>query len=408
MHALPRVGQTFDAVIVGARVAGAALAVHLACAGWKVALLDHDDAASTDAPATHLLFPDALHELDHLGVLTRLNAAHDLVPATFAWRVFESEICGRFTPVHGHDRCVSVRRSVLDAVLVETARQCSARVVPGTRVVSLIGSGTVADPVSGVVLRDGRSLSSRWVIGADGRESRVAHLLGLPAERIRNGNMEMLSAYWRGISTTQQCCIDFQSDGAMISAPLEDGFHIFSVAGAPGLARGGAGEIEQRYHDLLQRFPATVDGASLSRASRISGVSTMPLPMTRGHQRRPSGPGWALSGDASIFTHPILGQGIGDALRQSRHVAEDLLEGGSLLDYDMWRTTRTGLYEWSFLAADLPTRDDARLVAHLSRDSEARLRFLNVFAGKGSMEDVIARERVNRPRAAESLQRSTA
>ena len=51
------------------------------------------------------------------------------------------------------------------------------------KVTGLVGSGTDRDPVRGVVLDDGRELRARWVLGADGQRSSVAHHLGLRAGR---------------------------------------------------------------------------------------------------------------------------------------------------------------------------------------------------------------------------------
>ena len=62
----------FDVVIVGARCAGAPLAVLLARAGLRVCLLDRSRFPS-DTPSTHGIQPTGVRVLDELGVGTRLR-----------------------------------------------------------------------------------------------------------------------------------------------------------------------------------------------------------------------------------------------------------------------------------------------------------------------------------------------
>jgi flavin-dependent dehydrogenase len=71
--------------------------------------------------------------------------------------------------------------------------------------------------------------------------------------------------------------------------------------------------------------------------------------MLRGFFRQPTGPGWALVGDASHFKNPSTAQGISDAIEQSLHVAGKLLTGENLGGYEAWRDERAREhYEWSF------------------------------------------------------------
>jgi 2-polyprenyl-6-methoxyphenol hydroxylase-like FAD-dependent oxidoreductase len=64
----------FDAVIVGARCAGAATAMRLARAGARVLLIDKG-AYGTDIVSTHALMRGGVLQLDRWGVLPRIVAA---------------------------------------------------------------------------------------------------------------------------------------------------------------------------------------------------------------------------------------------------------------------------------------------------------------------------------------------
>jgi uncharacterized protein (TIGR03083 family) len=392
--------DTFDAVIVGARCAGSSLAAHLAGGGWRVAVVDRARFPS-DTLSTHVMFPDGLARLDRLGVLERLGRRHELVPARYSWRVLGHEVAGSFTPVGGHDRALSVRRVSLDAVLVEVAQEAGATLLLGHRVTRLLGAGTQRDPARGVVLDDGREIRARWVLGADGQRSSVAHHLGLPRVEERRGELAMLLGYWRGLPASDWIRLDMHEQSALMTAPCEDGLHLLTVAGPPDLTRGGRAGLEARYRRALADFPAVLNPRLLAAAELVSPVVGAPETMMRGFYRAAAGPGWALVGDAGHFKHPTTGQGIGDALAQAEHVALDLLRGGDLAGYEQWRAERsTEAYEFSFRAARPPQPVVATRYAGLAADPVAAQQFLDTFTRRTTLSDVFSRERSRRWRAA--------
>ncbi|HWC47864.1 MAG TPA: FAD-dependent monooxygenase, partial [Solirubrobacterales bacterium] len=66
---------SYDAVIVGARVAGTPAAARLAEQGWKVLLLDREPPPA-DTLSTHMMFPNTLARLAELGALQRIESRH--------------------------------------------------------------------------------------------------------------------------------------------------------------------------------------------------------------------------------------------------------------------------------------------------------------------------------------------
>ena len=391
---------TYDAVIVGARCAGSSLAIRLARGGWRVAVVDKAYFPS-DTLSTHVIFPDGLARLDTLGALKRLEHRHDLAPARYSWRVLGHEVAGSFTPVGGHERALSVRRVTLDAVLVELAEDSGATMLLGRKVTGLVGPGNDRDPVRGVVLDDGRELRARWVLGADGQRSSVAHHLGLQRVEERRGDVAMLLGYWRGLPASSWIRLDMHERSAFMAAPCEDGLHLLTVAGPAALTRGTPAALEARYHQALLEFPAVLNPRLLSAAELVSPVVGAPETMMRGYYRSAAGPGWALVGDAGHFKHPTTGQGIGDALAQAEHVAVDLLGGGDLAGYERWRNERSAeAYEFSYRAARLPEPLTAGRYAGLAADPVAGQQFLDTFTGNARLSDVFTRERSRRWRAA--------
>ena len=87
-----------DVAIVGGRCAGSVLALRLARAGARVAIVDRDQ-IGTDTLSTHAIWPNTLARLDELGVLETLMARHDVPLVRYRLRVLGRELVGDFTPI---------------------------------------------------------------------------------------------------------------------------------------------------------------------------------------------------------------------------------------------------------------------------------------------------------------------
>jgi 2-polyprenyl-6-methoxyphenol hydroxylase-like FAD-dependent oxidoreductase len=347
--------EEHDAVIVGARCAGSTLAIALARQGWDVLLVDRDEFPSTTI-STHGIWPNGLARLEQLGVLDRLRSDHDLPLYESRIRGVGHEIVGGFTPIAGFDRAAAPRRIALDKAGVDVALAAGAKGTFGKRVVALIGSGTEDDPARGVVLEDGERIGARWVFGADGRGSAVAKLLGIPKERPMKGEMAFSYSYWEGIPNDGYGSMQIEFDRVLNRVPVEDNLHMLIAIGTPELTRGTKRERERKHLQMLHTFPETIDTALLDKARMVTEVAVAPESLMRGFFRRPSGPGWALLGDACHFKHPGTAQGIGDAFEQGLYIAETLSGSKPSLDgYEEWRDARAAEhYEWSFAWGHFP------------------------------------------------------
>ena len=390
----------YDAIVVGARCAGATVATVMANAGRRVLLVDRDDFPS-DTVSTHQLFPNSLALLDALGVGDRIRSTHRLRPVEYSWRVLGHAVAGGFTPIGGHDRTCSIRRVTLDAAALDTAVSAGAEARLGSAVRSLLGSGTTEDPVRGVVMDTGEQLLAPWVVGADGRTSLIARRLGLPKSRERRGEVSMLFAYWEGLPDSGWCHVDVQGRLSLMSSPCEDGIHLLMVAGPADLTRGSATQLEEAYLAALRRFPAVFNPRLIDGARRVSPLVVVPETMLRGFVRPATGPGWALVGDAGLFKHPVTAQGIGDALAQGWYVGTALGRGDDLADYARWRDEQAaGHYEWSYELAKFPSPDAAAVWAGLAADPVAGPELLDTFARRHRPDDVLRPARRARWRAA--------
>ncbi|HKH22031.1 MAG TPA: NAD(P)/FAD-dependent oxidoreductase [Solirubrobacterales bacterium] len=344
-----------DAVIVGARCAGSTLAIALAERGWDVLVVDRDTFPS-ETVSTHFIYPNTLARFAQLGVLDRLLAAHDVPFLQSRIVGLGHEVAGAYTSIDGFDKGIGPRRSAMDKAIVETALAAGAEGRFGERVVDLIGSGTEDDPASGVVLENGDHVRARWIFGADGRGSTVAGRLGVEKERSNQGELGFLWAYWRGIPNDGYGTLIAREDAVGNRWAIEDGLHMLIAGGPPDFTKGTARERRQRYLEGLRSLPELIEPELLERAEPVTDITVAPESLMRGFFRRPTGPGWALLGDASHFKHPGTAQGISDAVEQALYIAEHLSGSKpSLDDYEAWRDGRAAEhYDWSFAWGRFP------------------------------------------------------
>ncbi len=387
-----------DAVIVGARCAGSTLAIALANRGWDILLVDRDTFPS-ETISTHGVYPNTLARFEQLGVMDRLRAAHEVPLLASRYVGLGNEVAGLYTSIDGYDRMAVPRRSALDKAIVDTALAAGAEGRFGERVVDLIGSGTDDDPVAGVVLENGDEVRAKWVFGADGRGSTVAGKLGVEKERQQQGEVSFLFAYWSGIPDNGYGTLEVHEREFASRSAVEDGLHLLIAMGDAEFTRGTQAEREQRYVEHLCHFPEMIEPDVLERAEMVTDVVVAPESLMRGFFRKPTGPGWALVGDASHFKHPGTAQGIADAVEQAIYIAE-ALSGSSpgLASYESWRDDRSSEhYDWSFSWGRFPHAEAGeKLWQGWAEDPEAGQDLRDSFSRLKEPSEVITKERLAR------------
>ena len=112
--------KKYNVIIIGARCAGATLAVYLARAGLSVLLLDKDELPSDQVISTHTIHPPGIDILDEVGVG---KAIREVCPASRIMRL--SKNGNSVDIIHGDGRAeYCPRRKRLDGLLQEAALKC--------------------------------------------------------------------------------------------------------------------------------------------------------------------------------------------------------------------------------------------------------------------------------------------
>lgn len=337
----------YDVIIVGARVAGASTALLLARRGLRVLAVDRATFPS-DTLSTHQVQVPGAARLARWGLLDRLVAAG--TPTTRRVRLDQNGIVldGAFPTVDGVDALISPRRTVLDAVLVDAAREAGAEVRENVVVEELVDGGIRCREKGGAPVVERAPL----IVGADGKHSLVARSVGAREYRRHAPRSVAFYAYWEGVPLERGEM--YGRPQRIVGAwPTNDGLVItylaWPVAEFDAIRRDVEGAA-------LRSLDATGLGERIRAGRRVERFRGSPeLPA---FFRRPYGPGWALVGDAGLTLDPITGQGIGHALRDAELLAdaiasESFATGRPLADYHRARDSAT-----------LPM---ARMTARLSR-----------------------------------------
>ncbi|MCK9247399.1 MAG: NAD(P)/FAD-dependent oxidoreductase [Solirubrobacteraceae bacterium] len=313
--------ERVDVVVVGARCAGSATAIALARQGRSVLVLDGARFPS-DTLSTHLFFPAHVAEVARLGALERVRAlgapTHDVAGL---WGD-DVMVDGPFAPFEGHAHGWSVRRPGFDHALVETAREAGAEVRESTRVTDLVWGG--GGRVEGVRWRDRDgeegTVRADLVVGADGRHSTVARLVGARAHHEVPNHRMMAYAYYRDPPHADRHAALQWRFGRELGTvfPCDGGLSIALLMSPADRADEFRADPTATFEATLATIPPMAE--RFADAERVTKVRTSYKHPK--YFRHSAGPGWALPGDSGHFKDPVTAQGIRDAMRFGRLLGE--------------------------------------------------------------------------------------
>ena len=300
----------YDAIVLGARCAGAPAAMQLARKGWRVLLVDRGSFPS-DIPHGHFIHRGGPRSLSRWGLLGQLSACSPPITA-FTMDAGDFPLTGRDMVIDGVAFGYAPRRSALDKVLVDAAVAAGAEL--RERVVfeaPLWEDGRVVG-IRGRMAVTGQPVEERATvtIGADGRNSRLAAAVEAPAYDAVPAVTCWYFSYWSGVPS-EGLEIYVRKDRMIFAFPTGDElFGIFLSSPAQDLAALRS-DLDCGFMSAVDAVPEFGERVRNGRREeRYQGATDLP-----NFFRKPYGPGWALVGDAGCHKDPCFALGICDAFR---------------------------------------------------------------------------------------------
>ncbi len=335
----------FDALIVGGGMVGATLACALADSSLRVALIEGGAPRDPRRDEPHDLRVSAITRASRQ-VFTALGAWEGMVArrvspfremqvwdATGAGEIhFDSAEIGEAELGH------IIENRVVQIALWERLRNaenvsvfCPAACARLRREAGLIHAR----------LEDGRELSARLVVGADGAQSRVRQFAHIPVHGWQYDQHGLVATVRSELPHRETAWQRFLPEGPLAFLPLHDGRCSIVWSTAPEhAARLQAMEDAAFCEELGRAF-----GGKLGRIEETSARAAFPLRLQ--HAECYVAAGIALIGDAAHSVHPLAGQGVNLGILDAASLAEVLLDAHAankdiaslavLRRYERWR-----------------------------------------------------------------------
>jgi menaquinone-9 beta-reductase len=309
----------YDAVIVGASLAGCATAIALGRSGARVALVEKQpDPAAFKRICSHFIQASAVPALDRLGLLEPIAEAGGVRTTMRAWTPW-----GWIeAPAAEAREGVNLRRELLDPMVREVAVATpGVELMLGRSAERLVREG---DTARGVVVRDPdgaeRTLSAQLVVGADGRDSRIAELGAVKTKTSRHGRIAY-GAYFEGPPSARDGASSIWMLDPNWAAAFPTDSRLTFYAAMPTKDR--LPEFRRDPEGALISFVGNVPEAPPIRVSRLASPVLGKIEMPN-KVRVPVAPGLALVGDAAMAVDPLFGVGCGWAFQSGEWLAQSV------------------------------------------------------------------------------------
>ena len=315
--------RDYDAIIVGARVAGSVTAAVLGSYGHKVLLLDRAHFPS-DTLSTHFFRAQALMAFQRAGVFDQVQGAAPHMVETFTdieGHTWSEEVEGQ----DGLDYLLCVRRITLDGILTDQVqKQPQVELCQGARFTDLLWENATAAGARWRNQAGEHDATSRVVIGADGFYSRVAELVEPEVEQFEPVRRAMYYTYFQGLIPGERTAAEFYFRGnhLVYVFPTDANQTLIAVSVPISEFEHYRRDPKNEMMSVLEALPALAPRLkSAEIVASVKGAGNIPC-----YQRVPFGDGWALAGDSGQVFDPWSGQGIDHASQHAVMLAEALHE----------------------------------------------------------------------------------
>ncbi|GAB4116051.1 MAG: UbiH/UbiF family hydroxylase [Sideroxydans sp.] len=318
----------FDIVIIGGGLVGASLAAALKDSGLKLALLESgapppvSTAPDNWDSRIYAFTPGNAEFLRECGAWQRLDMSR--VQQVEEMRVFGDT--GARLSFSAYQLGAPELAFILESRLLQDAlwqvlhEQGNLTLLQPARCAEL----TWHDEAALLKLQDGREISTKLIIGADGRDSWVRHQAGMtetPTPYQQHGVVANFACEKNHRGIAHQW---FQEDGILALLPLPGRRVSIVWSVSP---EKSAELLALTHSDLCARVSAAAN-YTLGELTLITPPAAFPLRVLNlAHITQPR---LALVGDAAHNVHPLAGQGVNLGLRDARELSQTILQRGAL------------------------------------------------------------------------------
>jgi len=293
---MTRIPAETDVFVVGGGPSGLAVAIAARNRGFSVTVADIA-LPPIDKACGEGIMPDGLAALSRLGVNIPVDAAAPFQGIRFLDD--ESAVHARFA----HGPGLGIRRTKLHEILIDKAAGVGIDVHWGSRVTGLTPDGVT---MSGINIR------CRWIVGADGQNSRVRCWSGLDSARTSSSTRFGFRRHYRVAPWSAFAEVYWTRHGQLYITPVgPEEICVAFITGNPKL----------RLEDAFAVFPqihARLKGAHLITREQGAVSATRALrSVYRGST--------VLVGEASSSVDAITGDGLSMAFQQAHALAEALV-----------------------------------------------------------------------------------
>jgi 2-octaprenylphenol hydroxylase len=327
--------QQQDVVIIGAGIAGSALAVALAGEGMSITLVEAQSVSAPGLPDVRdvhnfdtrvsALTPRSRVYLDTLGAWEAIAAYRNL--AYRHMTVWDAQGTGQIdfdhaevnVPELGH---IVENRAIVSALLAQVATAPDVQVMSPA---SLTACSRLESGAMSLELDDGQTLEARLLVAADGALSPVREMMAFRSREWDYGHCALAATVEVEQNHKDTAWQRFLPSGplALLPLPGAEGRHYCSI-------------VWSMQEHLVDDMLALEDGAfctELEKASErclgaVLGASKrFAFPLRQRHAVDYVQEGVALVADAAHTIHPLAGQGINLGLQDVSVLAEEILAG---------------------------------------------------------------------------------
>src|ERR1700691_454985 len=324
---MSELAKNFDAIIVGARVAGSAAAILLARNGLRVLLVDKD-AFPSDRLSTHIVLSGGAKVLERMGMLEMLERAGGVRFARMRSIGPDFDYSGDLARNDADDRGLCLGRVLMDAAMIDAARSFEGVMFrERLRLTNLLIEDGAVVGIRGEDASGVHEFHAPLTIGADGMRSSVAQLASDRVGAFQRVDVPCARAYYYayfdGVSRKNlgdELITEFESapGAGNLVCRCENGLTVAATAFDAAEMQAFRTDLASNLRRYLDRSLAV--GTMLEGATMVGKVFSSGL--LNNTYRDPVTDGALLLGDAGLHVDPLFGEGHSMALMSASIVSE--------------------------------------------------------------------------------------